>query len=216
MRRTVLIGSVLLPLALVAAGCASEVPRADGPGGPVTPPPTAVSAAPSTPPVTTPPASPSTSPTPSRSHTPSVPSTPTILGHTGFGALKLGMGSKQAQATGLIKPWTGKAAAGCSLYSHLKGAPGDTGNVMFSGDTGVEVIDAYPGISTPEGIHIGSTTAQMLKAYPGWENAESLDQAEGRGGVDVPGNSKAFYRIQTRNGKVTDLTLQLNTANCYE
>jgi hypothetical protein len=220
MRRTVLLGSVLLPVALVAAGCASDVSRADGPGGPITPPPpTVASATPSAPPSAPPSHSPSS--TPSKSHTPSADPTPTILGHTGFGALKLGMTSRQARATGLIAPWTGHAEAGCSLRSHLKGGhgegAGDDGIVLLSGDTGVEVIDAYPGVSTPEGIHIGSTKAQMLKAYPDWTNAELPDaHADGRGGADVPGNSKAFYRIETRDGKVVELTLQLRKQNCYE
>ena len=127
------------------------------------------------------------------------------------------MTSKQATATGLIVAWRGTPKAGCSLYSNLKGGGSDHGNVMYSGDTGVEVIDALPGVSTPEGIHIGSTKAQMLKAYPDWVNAELPDRhAAGRGGAGVPGNSKASYRIQTAKGKVIELTLQYNNENCYE
>ena len=108
-------------------------------------------------------------------------------------------------------------AAGCSLYSHLVGGNDDRGFVMFSGDTGVEVIDALPGVSTPAGIHVGSTKAQLLRAYPDWSNSQDSDpHADGVGGADVPGNSKAFYRIETAKGKVIQLTLQVANENCYE
>jgi hypothetical protein len=220
MRRTVLLGSVLLPAVLAVAGCTSGVPRADGPAGPVTPSP-AVSSAPGTassPAGSVPSTSSSVPPTPSHPATSHRPANPTVLGPTGFGALELGMSSTKATATGLITSWRGTAAAGCSLYSYLVGAHStDNGNVMYSGDTGVEVIQAYPGVSTPEGIHLGSTTAQMFRAYPDWKNAQDADvHADGVGGVQVPGNSHADYRIQTKNGKVIDLTLQVRNENCYE
>jgi hypothetical protein len=144
-----------------------------------------------------------------------------VLGPTGLGALKLGMTSKKATATGLIVAWNGTPGAGCGLRSHLEAAhgvgDGNDGTVLYSGDTGVEVIDAYPGISTPEGIHLGSTKAQMLKAYPDWVNAETANpHADGRGGAGVPGNADATYRIVTENGKVVELTLQYTNQNCYE
>ncbi|MEV6842322.1 hypothetical protein [Actinoplanes sp. NPDC051411] len=131
------------------------------------------------------------------------------------------MSSKQALATGLIAPWTGREGAECALRSHLKAAhgegAGDDGIVMLSGNLGVEIIDAYPGVSTPEGIHIGSTRAQMLKAYPDWRPvAEQDPNADGRGLPKVPGNSGAVYRIVTYKGKVVQLTLQLVHQDCYE
>jgi hypothetical protein len=221
MLRTLVLGSALLvPAVLLAGGCASQVPRADGSAGPVTPSPT-VSSAPGTAPSpagSVAPTSAPTRPAPSHPATSHRPSTPTVLGPTGLGPLKLGMSSKKATATGLLTPWRGTAAAGCSLYSNLVAAHSTyDGNVEYSGDTGVETIEAYPGISTPEGIHLGSTTAQMRRAYPDWTNAQDQDpHAEGVGGADVPGNTKAFYRIQTKNGKVVDLTLQVAKENCYE
>jgi hypothetical protein len=218
MRRIVLAGTVVLSAAL-AAGCSSAVPHSADPGGPIT-----ASATSSTP-------SPSASSAPTGQASPSVrattrpsrkPPAPPILGPKGFGALKLGMTSKQATATGLIVPWRGTEESGCSLSSHLRGGTGggnggNTGEVMLSGSTGVEVIDAYPGVDTPEGIHLGSTTAQMRKAYPDWTNFQDQDpHAEGIGAADVPGNPQATYRIWTQNGKVYELTLQLNLQNCYE
>ena len=216
MRVALFLSSVLLPTALLAAGCTSSVPRVAGTAAPIVAPSSAspTLSSPSSGPSRTPasPSSPAhTSPTTRR------PSTP-VLGPDGFGALKLGMTSKQATATGLITPWRGTAAAGCSLYSNLKAAPAEHGNVMFAGSLGVEIIEAYGDVRTPEGIHIGSSKAAMLKAYPDWVNAELPDNphADGRGYPTVPGNSKAVYRIFTRNSKVVEITLQYGNENCYE
>ena len=218
MRHMIVLGSVLLPAALLATGCASNVPRADGPAGPLTPP--AASSAPSTAVQPTASAS-SVRPIPSNTATSHRPSVVKVLGPTGFGALKLGMNSKKATATGLIVAWKGTAGATCSLRSHLTGGhgagAGNDGTVLESGNLGVEVIDAYPGISTPEGIHLGSSQADLYRAYPSWKNAsEPQPFADGRGLVPVPGNSAAYYRIVKYKGKVVQLTLQLKHQDCYE
>jgi len=225
MRHKFVLGSVLLPTALLAAGCTSSVPRVDGPAGPVTPS-TAPSSVPSTsvqPVVPASPASgsPSLQPIPSDTATSHRPSTPTVLGPNGFGALKLGMSSRKATATGLIVAWKGTEGASCGLRSHLTGGhgaeAGSDGTVLESGKLGVEVIDAYPGISTPEGIHLGSSQAELYRAYPNWKNAsEPQPYADGRGLVPVPGNSNAYYRIVKYKDKVVQLTLQLKKQDCYE
>ena len=223
MRPMFVLGSVLLPTALLAAGCTSSVPRVDGPAGPVTPS-TAASPVPSTagqPVAPSSPASGSPRPIPSDTATAHRPSTPTVLGPNGFGALKLGMSSRKATATGLIVAWKGTEGATCSLQSHLTGGhgleAGSDGTVLESSKLGVEVIDAYPGISTPEGIHLGSSQAELYRAYPTWKNAsEPQPYADGRGLVPVPGNSNAYYRIVKYKDKVVQLTLQLKKQDCYE
>jgi hypothetical protein len=114
-------------------------------------------------------------------------------------ALKLGMSSKKAVATGLIALWTGTEASGCSLCSHLKGA-GDA-KVCFSGagptsvttapnrrrisPTGVERSSTpVRGSARPRGVHIGSTKARLLKACPDWTNAQVQDpNADGVGAL---------------------------------
>jgi hypothetical protein len=221
MRHMIVLGSVLLPAALLATGCASNVPRADGPAGPLTPP--AASSAPSTAVQPTASASPppSVRPIPSNTATSHRPSVVKALGPTGFGALKLGMSSRNATATGLIVAWTGTEGPSCGFRSHLIGGhgveAGSDGTVLESRRLGVEVIDAYPGISTPEGIHLGSSQAELYRAYPSWKNAsEPQPFADGRGLVPVPGNSAAYYRIVKYKGKVVQLTLQLKNQDCYE
>ncbi|MCU7729834.1 hypothetical protein ODJ79_39480 [Actinoplanes sp. KI2] len=215
MRPALLIGAALL---LLTAGCSGKVQHVDGPAAPVTASPapsvTATSAAPATEPTRTPP----TSAVPIRS---SSRAAVLVLGPNGYGALKLGMSYRDASATGLIDPWQvfgNGSGPGCVRKTHLKASKDDRGFVYFSNNLGVEIIDAYgPSVRTPEGVHVGSTTAAMLRVYPKWTNVELPDpHAEGRGYVTVPGNSKADYRIVTRDGKVTELTLQYQKQDCYE
>jgi hypothetical protein len=144
MRRNVLLGSVLIPVALIAAGC-SQVAHADTPAGPV------ISSTPIASPAPT-----SVAPTPTPSETSAAPtktatvkpkptqtatSRPKVLGPTGFGALKLGMTGKEANATGLLSGWSDlKGLPGCGDQAHLKGAhgneTGDNGTVMANGRCG--------------------------------------------------------------------------------
>lgn len=213
MRPALLLATVLLPAGLLAAGCTSPTPVAGGaPSSAVAPSATPTSSAPSSPPA------PSPSIVPSSSGT----ATPRILGPNGFGALKLGMTEKAATATGLITSWRGtRGGEGCGLQAHLRGGSGHdagrSGTVLLSGSLGVATIDAYGDLRTPEGIHLGSSKAAVLRAYPDWRNATEQDpHADGRGAAKVPGNSKAFYRIEIVRGKVFELTLQHKDQNCYE
>jgi hypothetical protein len=207
------LGLALLPIALVA-GCSSKVPHADGPAGPVTASTTAAPAPPSVtlyPVATTPPTS-----------TPASRATahgPLVLGPDGLGPLKLHMTSKQAAATGLIDGWRqGLVPWGCRLQAHL--LSGDNESLVgFDDKDGVEVITAPLGISTPQGIHDGSTKAQVIKAYPSWTSFEGREaghpQADGRGDVFVPGNHKAVYEIVTAGGRVTSIVLYTVPQYCF-
>ena len=221
MRRTSLLGSVLLSVALIAAGCGSPVPRADGPAGPVTPSPAGSTiSAPAVPPSNTPPVTTAATPAaPGRTRAAHSPTGPLVLGPDGLGPLKLHMTSKQASATGLIDGWReGLVPWGCRLQAHLL-AGDNTSLVGYDDKGGVEVIVAYPGLSTPQGIHYGSTKAQVIKAYPTWTSFEGRDaghpQADGRGDVFVPGNHKAVYEIVTAGGHVTSLTMYSVPQACF-
>jgi hypothetical protein len=228
MRRTTVLGSILLPAVLLAAGCSARVPRAGGPAGPVTASPTVSSAptavpsqpttaSPATAPATTAPAT-SASPAPTHGVTSSRVSAK-VLGPYGLGPLKLHMSSEQASATGLIDGWQeGLVPWGCRLQAHLLGGDNEA-LVGYDDKDGVEVITAYPGISTPQGIHDGSTKAQLIKAYPDWTSFEGRDsghpQADGRGDVFVPGNHKAVYEIVTAGGRVTSLVMYSISQMCF-
>ncbi|MFG1653818.1 hypothetical protein ACGFIE_28185 [Micromonospora sp. NPDC049275] len=154
-----------------------------------------------------------TSSSPSARPSGSATSTALVLGPNGLGSLKLGMSREQATATGMLRPFAAYRDE-CAL-AQLRSAPADRGNVNVSRTLGIATIDAYGSITTPEGARIGMSSAGMLRIYPGWKVADG-DAANGRGSVKTPGNDKAVYRIATRNGTVTELTLQYANQNCYE
>jgi len=213
------LASVLLPaLLLTAAACTDDVTRVGGSAAPVVADSTAapspslsVSPSPATPssraPTSPPAAKKSTSPAAIRT---------VVLGPSGLGKLKLGMTTKQATATGLIAPWKKtQNNTDCSQETDLLAGPGGqggaTGFVYYSTAMGVQIIDGYPGVRTPEGIRFGSTRAQVQKAYADGQEYEGF-----RFYTKVPGNDHAYYRIEIENGKVVDITLQHENQTCYE
>ncbi|MET8148810.1 hypothetical protein ACIBSW_17530 [Actinoplanes sp. NPDC049668] len=206
--RTIPLAGTILCVAL-ATGCTSSAPHADGETAPVR-----ASAAPSAPvPATSKPVS----------FAPVTSKAPSVIGPFGVGALRLGMTREQAEATDLTAEWTA-TNAGCSHPTHLLGATGENagndGIVYYSKDRGIEIIDAHPGLSTPEGIRIGSPFKAMRKAYPSWKDVTGADHdglvGTGRGTVPVPGNPDAVYRIVVGNSMVVELTLQYHDQTCYE
>jgi len=142
------------------------------------------------------------------------PSTTLELGPAGYGALKLGMTKKQAEATGLIAGYSTHGPNPVCPIAHLKGAPAGNGIVWFSPKHDVVAISTYGSIATPQGVRLDITTARLLKIYPSW-NPLGTD-ANGRGYVKVPGNAHAEYRIETEKSKVSSLTLQAGNEDCYE
>jgi hypothetical protein len=140
----------------------------------------------------------------------SQPASGTRIGPFGLGALRLGMTYRQAEATGLL---THVRHEGDSWEATLRGSA--KAKVLISTRSGVEVIDAYGAIRTPEGVHIGSTRAAVKAAYPSWKNVTGPD-LDGRGYGPAAGNPAAWYRIVTYQGKVVELALQLRHQHFYE
>ncbi|MEU7845571.1 hypothetical protein AB0B39_31900 [Micromonospora sp. NPDC049114] len=214
MRATSMVGT--LTCLLLAAGCSSPAHQ-DGNAAPAgSPEPTTSAATTGTPTPSTPPSSPPSSPSsPSSARPASDPTRPAslVLGPDGIGSLKLGMTRQQATGTGLLRTFTNNAG-GCAP-AHLRAAPTGDEVVLLSPTLGIATIDAYAGIRTPEGARIGMSSAEMLRIYPTWKAADG-DATNGRGTAKTPGNSKAVYRIETKNGKVISLTLQYANQDCYE
>ena len=143
---------------------------------------------------------------------------PLSLGPDGYGAVKLGMTLKQAQATGQIEA-AGKKPPCTPL--HLKQSPGGKAYALISrnADT-IAAIFAVKGMSTPEGITLGTPFPRVEKAYPGMEHGPNGS------GVEVPGHAKTYYGFtfdsddnldpgSRRISRVQQLYLALPTHGCF-
>lgn len=210
MRATPLVGA--LTCLLLVAACTSPAHQS-GNAAPAGSPDPATSAATTGTPASSTPSASSASSTPSAPSSPSArpsssPTTtaPLVLGPNGIGSLKLGMTRQQATATGMLRPFK---MSRCG-YSSLRAAPAEEGNVTLSPTLGIAAIAVWPGIRTREGLGIGMSSAEVLRIYPAYREGVNA------GYVTTPGNDKAVYRIATRNGKVTALTLQFRNQDCYE
>lgn len=171
-------------------------------------------------------AAPSAGATQSLATVPTSPPAMPLLGPNGFGALGLGMTRTEAIATGLTTGTVAADTGQCGGPSDgvLAGSPvaqdetDVAGRLFFSASTGrLVAIYAFPGIKTPEGIGLGSTYERMHAVYPDWNPVPFGDSdTDGRGGVAVPGNSDAHYRIVVSDGKIVELSLDSNDQDCYE
>lgn len=202
--------------ALIAAAAAIAMSACSATGSPKAAAPS--TAAPATTSTAAPAASSSAAPSPSASAAPVL-----VLGPDGLGPVKLGQSFDEALRTGLVSGNPGSSTE-CQLRGRFK-ASGTVDNAVdfgavFAGKLGVTTIAAYPGISTPQGVRIGTSFEDMKKAYPSWKDVTGQSDAQarkaGRGLVPVPGNADAVYRIATSDGKVASVTLQFVHQDCYE
>jgi hypothetical protein len=136
-----------------------------------------------------------------------------VLGSDGFGAVKLGMTASRAQATHLVGAASLAPGQTCPTARLLAAPSGGMPSLFFSPTLGLVAIYAYPGITTPTGIKIGSSFADLQRAYPTWRG---LQGNEGVGYVPAPGSTTSEYRIAVSNGHVIELAIQLNNEDCYE
>lgn len=159
------------------------------------------------------------SPTRTASPSPTASQTTPTLGPKGLGELVLGMTKVQARGTGLATGISGaRGTCGGAKDGRLTGADRTddlSGKLFFSTYTNrLVIIAATDGIATPEGVSLGTRTADVRAAYPTWKG--NLPDSFGVGYVRAPGNAKAYYRIGVRDGEVVELTLQSLDQDCAE
>jgi hypothetical protein len=131
-----------------------------------------------------------------------------VLSHFGLGEIKLGTSIAQLKAAGLLAanddgPWTDV----CTLRELRQGQV----KLGITPDRGIEVIQIDQGISTTEGIHKGSTMAEVRAAYP-----NVVDEVNGHR-VDLADHPGASYYITEwmGTGEVSMIALQTKPQRCY-
>jgi hypothetical protein len=128
------------------------------------------------------------------------------FGPYGYGGIKLGWSAKRAKATHkIVRKFGGGACSGWDLKAHRTGR--NAVGLYISKKHGVALISAPKGVSTPRGIHIGSTLKQVKRAYPKVKLGDYYY-------VTVPGNKKATYNFLVSHGKVYELNIALKNQDC--
>lgn len=135
-------------------------------------------------------------------------SSPPALGPGGYGPLRLGQDGREAEATGLVTLEGGPGET-CASMTVLGGDRRHTVGVGYiSPAHGVVAIFARNGTATPEGIHLGSTKAEVMAAYP-----------EGRYDAHrywtVPLSDHVVYQIAMPEGTVEELGLVDLRQDCF-
>jgi hypothetical protein len=132
------------------------------------------------------------------------------IGPDGLSKVKLAMTEAQATATGEVAAKTDWAAitSKCSIFGV------NHATYHFSRDHGLAVISGPPQARTAEGIHVGSSVAEVTKAYPKTSEptlgapAKQL-QTFGYYDAPVPGNPAAIYVFIFRIGSIDLATAKL-------
>jgi hypothetical protein len=154
----------------------------------------------------TPPPPRATTTTPPRT-TAGLPVSSTVLGPDGYSKIKLGMTYDQAVATGMLaSKGDPPGDAGCV-------GPLSTNNkvmVAISKASGVVGIFAQTtDVSTPDGIRLGSTLAQVNAAYP-----KATQDAKGDWIVPTTGRARFQIGVSASMQAVTELSVSLNVQDC--
>lgn len=151
---------------------------------------------------------------PAETLTPPRTSTELQMVGTAVGSLRLGMSRAEAERTGLVTNASVQEGEppGCLTYP---GRSGITSVVL--GPDGVEDIEIYPFITTPEGVQIGDPVSSAQRVYPGLPTRVTDDNGT-TVTVPVPHEPRARYRITVapHAGRlvVAGITLASATTRC--
>ncbi|HEY2695546.1 MAG TPA: hypothetical protein VGJ45_08765 [Pseudonocardiaceae bacterium] len=150
------------------------------------------------------------------------PNAPTVLGPTGYGDITMGLTAKQVTDTHLVNTAL-SGNVGCTGYTYVAptqsrpsaaaAAAGESKSlyVYLSGRAaaGVQLIIAPPGVTTPDGIGVGSSVASLHATYrnlPAQKDSVQL--------VPVSGHQGLSYRFAIDNNTVSSVGLGLTDQTC--
>jgi hypothetical protein len=130
---------------------------------------------------------------------------PAMLGPDGYGGIKLGATAAEVKAAGLEVSGDDTPCLGSA---DLKGPKGYA-SLLISKKYGVYVISARDPETTPEGIKLGSTLAEVKEAYPTMTDGFGHPATDDTSTRVAPAAGKATYQMYIKNGKVDSLELRL-------
>lgn len=141
------------------------------------------------------------------------------FGPVSVDGLRLHMTQAQVEAAGGSVRWPENPEGCGAVYlpgttpgtDNMNGYISDRGVVALSPVTfGFDGVNRRPRMSTPEGIGIGATRAEVERAYPNGTFVEI------RGAWMVPLGDRERYRFDFADGKVASFSLEATDQNCYE
>jgi hypothetical protein len=146
---------------------------------------------------------------------------PTVIGPTGYGEITMGLTAKQVQGTGLVNTQTSEMA-GCAAYTYVPprqsrpavSSTQSTAKPVYvylstRAPSGVQMIVAPTGVTTPQGIGVGSPLASIRVTY-----SNVATQKDNVLPVPVPGQPGLSYFFTIEKDTVSSIALGENNAIC--
>jgi hypothetical protein len=134
----------------------------------------------------------------------------TVLGPTGYGRLRIGMTYDEALATGEIGPAT-TDGGGLQIAAH------PDASLCLDEKDGLMAIFLGAGMRTPEGVHHGSTVAELESAYPDLRSVGPDGHVGGPGIFRADAADGLWYEIDVnQNLKVGTVILRQDHQTCFE
>ncbi|MPY99828.1 MAG: hypothetical protein GEU97_17905 [Actinophytocola sp.] len=127
------------------------------------------------------------------------------IGPDGYRSLRLGMSYDEIRATGMLAAQDDPPPKNCARY-RLSGADVAVRHILVSERVGLAAVVANKA-STPEGVTIGSTRAELERTY---DAAEADDPKN----YLIPTGKGGHYLFRVDGDRVSELSLVANNQDC--